>query len=329
MLLSTAAILRDSPGTSCVTTHEVASSVNTAILGGQIKPPTYPFSPPSEGPSGPRKLDSSPQAMAYHHSRFSPIGSQNQTFLPFRLVHSEGFLTKMFGRRDAAFFIGTLFKVNSRNLYLVGNMPEYLSGLMVQSPSNLDARADAIRPDNQPLWLLDMIAQPMYQVVPQKMWTPPNQSDWHRYVEQASLHLPVFFIQNDGAAGLPLVRALAGDTASLRGANMPAPLGGGHSTQIRIAWPGYDSWERQIQIRDQTRQRNEITLERFAKVVSGVVDRFLTDASSTATPDGPWRVGHAGITRDNVFIVGAVQVSAGGWMPILQVNIPPIVTSTH
>jgi hypothetical protein len=117
--------------------------------------------------------------------------------------------------------------------------------------------------------------------------------------------MPVLFIQNDGTIGLPLERALRGDRASLRLADMAAPLGGGHSTQIRIAvstssspsprlppfflrlsfsakknmvasqWPGYESWERQIQIRDQTRQRNEITLERFAKLVAGVVDRFL------------------------------------------------------
>jgi hypothetical protein len=110
--------------------------------------------------------------------------------------------------------------------------------------------------------------------------------------------MPVFFIQNNGAIGLPLPRATVGDTAGLRNADLPAPLGGGHSTQIRIAvsslplpslhclspaqrivasqWPGYDIWERQIQIRDQTRHRNEITLERFAKLVAGVVDRFLT-----------------------------------------------------
>ncbi len=133
--------------------------------------------------------------------------------------------------------------------------------------------------------------------------------------------MPVFFIQNNGAIGLPLPRATVGDTAGLRNADLPAPLGGGHSTQIRIAvsspfslspspspspfpplplptcppprlfppsvsvsglnvvisqWPGYEIWERQIQIRDQTRHRNEITLERFAKLVAGVVDRFLT-----------------------------------------------------
>ena len=32
-----------------------------------------------------------------------------------------------------------------------------------------------------------------------------------------------------------------------------------------------------------------------------------------------WRVGMEGVTRHNVEIVGAVQVSAGRWMPILQI----------
>ncbi len=174
--------------------------------------------------------------MAYNHSRAPPNGYQNPPYAPIPFVRSEGFLTKMFGRRDAAFFIESLLKVDVRNVYLVGNVPGCHNALMVQSPSNQDAHVDAFAPpNNQPLWILDMIPPPMYQVVPQKIWTPPNQSDWRRYVEQACLRMPVFFIQNDGAIGLPLVRALAGDRASLRGADMPAPLGGGHSTQIRIA----------------------------------------------------------------------------------------------
>jgi hypothetical protein len=178
--------------------------------------------------------------------------------------------------------------------------------MMTQIPSTPDARVDALAPNNQPLYLLEFIPLPIYHVVPQNIQTPPNQSDdWRRYVEQASLRMPVFFIQNDGTVGLQLERALRGDRAAMRFADMAAPLGGGHSTQIRIAvstspstslplpltflrlgfsakknmvasqWPGYESWERQIQIRDQTRQRNEITLERFAKLVAGVVDRFL------------------------------------------------------
>lgn len=142
---------------------------------------------------------------------------------------------KMFGRRDATFFIESLLKVDVAEVYLVKNVPGWHNALMAQRPSIHNARVDAIDPNNRPLWLLDIIPTPMYDVVPQKIWTPPNQSDWRRYVEQASLRMPVFFIQNDGAIGLPLARALAGDRASLRFAEMPAPLGGGHSTQIRIA----------------------------------------------------------------------------------------------
>ncbi|KAI0305844.1 hypothetical protein B0F90DRAFT_930161 [Multifurca ochricompacta] len=153
-----------------------------------------------------------------------------------------------------------------------------------------------------------------------------------RYVEQAHLRMPVFFVQSDGMVGLPLSRAVIGDTASLRHADKAAPLGGGHSTQIRIAWPGYDSWERQIQIRDQTRSRNEITLERFAKLVAGVVDRFLSHSTTAITRNPSWRVGPGGIMRNNVVVVGTVQVSAGGWMPILQItgfNSNLNVTPTH
>jgi len=47
-------------------------------------------------------------------------------------------------------------------------------------------------------------------------------------------------------------------------------------TVVEFQWPGYDLWERQIHIRDLTRFRNEITLRRFARLVAGVVDRFLT-----------------------------------------------------
>jgi hypothetical protein len=140
----------------------------------------------------------------------------------------------MFGRRDAAFFIESLLKMNANDVYLVGNVPGWHNALMVQRPSVSDTRYDAVA-NNVPLYLLDFLPVPMYHVVPQKIWTPPNQSDWRRYVEQAHLRMPVFFVQGNGVIGLSLPRAVVGDTASLRGADNPAPLGGGHSTQIRIA----------------------------------------------------------------------------------------------
>jgi hypothetical protein len=234
----------------------------------------------------------------------------------------------MFGPRDAAFFLESLLKVDAQEVDLIGNVPGWPNALMVPWPSVSGTNPDALASNQAPLWLLDFMPLPRLVVVTQKIWSPPNQSDWRRYVEQANLRMPVFFMQNNGAIGLPLSRAAVGDTASLRSANRAAPLGGGHSTQIRIAWPGYEPWERQIQIRDQTRHRNEITLERFAKLVAGVVDRFLSHSTTVPTRDPTWRVGDGAITRNDVIIVGTVQVSAGGWMPILQI-VQPNGTPAH
>ncbi|KAH9012525.1 hypothetical protein EDB84DRAFT_1535694, partial [Lactarius hengduanensis] len=247
--------------------------------------------------------------------------------IPF--TRCDGYLVRMFGRRDAAFFIESLLKADARDVHLIGNVPDWHSALMVSRPSVSGTRPDAFT-NEHPLWLLDFVPQPQVTVVTQQIWTPPNQSDWRRYIEQAHLCMPVFFVQNNGAIGLPLSRAAVGDTSSLRNADRQAPLGSGHTAQIRISWPGYESWERQIQIRDQTRHRNEVTLERFAKLVAGVVDRFLAHSTTVVTRNSAWRVGNGAITRNNVIIVGTVQVSAGGWMPILKIlPLNPSGTPTH
>jgi hypothetical protein len=36
--------------------------------------------------------------------------------------------------------------------------------------------------------------------------------------------------------------------------------------------------------------------------------------------DPRWKIGPHGITQEHVKIIGAVQVSAGSWMPILQLS---------
>ena len=36
--------------------------------------------------------------------------------------------------------------------------------------------------------------------------------------------------------------------------------------------------------------------------------------------DQRWRIGHGGINRANIRVIGAVHVSTGSWMPILQLN---------
>jgi hypothetical protein len=201
---------------------------------GGSRPPSngQPFIP---NPNGNNRLPPNGQPFTPNPNGNNRPLPNGQPFTPIPFNRSEGFLARMFGQRDAAFFIESLLKVDAREVHLVGNVPGWYNALMSQMPSIQDAGYVAQAPNGQPLWLLDFIPEPMYHVVPQKIWTPPNQSDWRRYVEQATLRMPVFFIQNNGAVGLPLAQALNGERGLLRGADRPAPLGGGHSTQIRIA----------------------------------------------------------------------------------------------
>jgi len=37
-------------------------------------------------------------------------------------------------------------------------------------------------------------------------------------------------------------------------------------------------------------------------------------------PDPRWRIGEGGILPQDIIIIGAIHVSSGSWMPILQLN---------
>ncbi|KAH9029308.1 hypothetical protein EDB83DRAFT_2229930, partial [Lactarius deliciosus] len=168
-------------------------------------------------------------------------------------------------------------------------------------------------PGGQPFatssWLLDRAAVNRGSVVPQTMWSPHTATDWRQYVEEAVLQKPIFFEGVDGRLGLPLEAAAAGRCHDLRNAQQFAPLGGKSTTHIRIAWPGYKDYKRQVQIRDETSEHNPITISRFAQHIGRSVDAFLR-----------WQIGLSGIQRSDIIVIGAVHVSAGSWMPILQLN---------
>ena len=65
---------------------------------------------------------------------------------------------------------------------------------------------------------------------------------------------------------------------------------------------------------------------RYVSHVSAIAspdDTFLQDLDGECIDDlvaKRWKIGPGGITRADVIIIGAVHVSAGSWMPILQLN---------
>jgi hypothetical protein len=71
-------------------------------------------------------------------------------------------------------------------------------------------------------------------VVPQRRWTPADEVDIRRHVEDAVLQLPIFFVNRSGAVGFQLQDILHGCDHDLSHAYREAPLGGRSTTHIRI-----------------------------------------------------------------------------------------------
>ncbi|KAI0248869.1 hypothetical protein BJV78DRAFT_1114999, partial [Lactifluus subvellereus] len=149
-------------------------------------------------------------------------------------------------------------------------------------------------------------------VVPQTLWLPHSVTDRRQHVLEAELQMPIFFECSNGGLGLSLDDTFNGRFQNLLRAQQFAPLGYKTTTHIRIGWPGYVEFRRQVQIRDETAQRNPVTMSRFALHLARSVDAFLRLYR--------WRIGQGpdSIMRNDIMIIGAVHVSAGSWMPILQ-----------
>jgi len=71
-------------------------------------------------------------------------------------------------------------------------------------------------------------------IIPQRRWTPANEVDIRRHVQEAALQLPVFFVNRNGSVGFWLPDILEGHDHDLYNRDGQAPLGGRTTTYIRI-----------------------------------------------------------------------------------------------
>ncbi|KAH9057846.1 hypothetical protein EDB87DRAFT_974719 [Lactarius vividus] len=172
-------------------------------------------------------------------------------------------------------------------------------------------------------WLLDRSIVHEGTVVPQAMWSPQSAHDRKRLVVTAQLQMPIFF-ESDRRLGISLAASTSGRCYDLREANHPAPLGHKASTYIRIIWPGYKEFKRQIPIREPTGTHDSISIAGFVRHIGRTVEAFLQDCEldpgSVDNQRGLWRIGPSGIQNNDIVIIGAIQVSTGSWMPILQLG---------
>ena len=97
------------------------------------------------------------------------------------------------------------------------------------------------------------------------------------------------------------------------------PITDGSVTVLK--WRGYREFKRQVHIRDETAQRSTVTLSKFAQHVGRSVQAFLNNAQvDIENPVPQWHIGEGGIQPQEIMLIGAIQVSSGGWMPLIQLT---------
>ncbi|KAI0266040.1 hypothetical protein BGY98DRAFT_939218 [Russula aff. rugulosa BPL654] len=139
-------------------------------------------------------------------------------------------------------------------------------------------------------------------------WTPADETDVRRYVEVPRFSSPSISSRGMGRLGF-------GCPIYFKGATTIYTMGieKHHSGAGRQLIYVSIYWKRQIPTRDGTHTRNPITRARFMKHVATSVDKFFDGRRQ-------WRIGIHDITQRHVKIIGAVHVSTGSWMPIVQLT---------
>lgn len=162
--------------------------------------------------------------------------------------------------------------------------------------------------------------------VPQKMYKPHTQSDRRRYVEEVELEPPImFYLQGPAECGIPLRDALTGKYIKLVGRDDPMFRERGPSVSIRLRWPGYGNWSRQIPTKDFRSPPCPITRSKLAKNIARTVERFIKEKARVQMDpeeDPRWKVGLGHITIDDLSLVGLQHVSKGSWQCHLRLNRP-------
>jgi len=166
------------------------------------------------------------------------------------------------------------------------------------------------------------------QFIPQPMYKPHTASDRKRYVEEVWLEAPIYFFVENGQCGISLHDALHSRVKNLVNREQVVFEGRGPSVSIRLEWPGYRQWSRQIPTKDFRSPPGPITIAKLAKNVAKCVQRFILDRKSLAMEEGSderWRIGDGpgDIKVEDLLLVSIHHVSLGSWQPQLRLRRAP------
>jgi len=165
--------------------------------------------------------------------------------------------------------------------------------------------------------------------LPQLMYKPHTTSDRKRYVEEVMLEPPLHFVtEHPQQFGILLKDVLHSRTKRLVNREQVVFEGRGPSVSIRLEWPGYRQWSRQIPTKDFRSPPQPITLAKLAKNVAKCVQRFMSEAKTLPmdedTTDPRWKIGNGpyDIKFEDLVLVSIHHVSLGSWQPQLRLAHP-------
>jgi hypothetical protein len=161
-------------------------------------------------------------------------------------------------------------------------------------------------------------------MIPQSIYRPHTNADRRRYVDEVGLDAPIkFLVEHPSECGIGLKDALHSRVTRLVGREALMFEGRGPSISIRLEWPGYRPWSRQIPTKDFKNPPGPITCAKLAKNVAKCIERFIKEMSNTAMEDDAdkrWKVGRGLISLDDLVLVSMHHVSMGSWQPQLRLR---------
>lgn len=151
--------------------------------------------------------------------------------------------------------------------------------------------------------------------VPQQLY---NVGTTHAFHLTVGSGMPVVFNVAEGA-GIPLEQLLHRRTIHLQAGDERISDMSGDTISIRIEWPGYPSFTKQIASKDWRKKRSPNTREMLAFKVAGAVHAFFKKHANTPCdpPNSRWRIGPNGIRIEHLVLVSLHRVSQGSWQPKL------------
>ena len=145
----------------------------------------------------------------------------------------DGFISNTFSPQDVRVFLtqllGTPAFLQYYNVVYSGG-----AWFITQNAPYVPPQSPGLPAQHVPIPLDFNVEGTQGTVVPQRRWIPADEVDVRRHIQEASLQLPIFFINRRGGIGFTLYDILQGRDIDLCNRESQAQLGGVATTHVRI-----------------------------------------------------------------------------------------------